>query len=157
MRLAEIDKVILVWGIISQESIGQIKAENSLVAVPENRPFLVGLRHNIPLLKTAKINFFYCTDNMLGFLFYKDKIKKTLLFYKELKPEGIKGICGSLYVALLSKLHSVPIKIIPEGEFNFEDSDLDASTLEGKCFISKEDKNLVVEPKDELIGWEILK
>ncbi|MCM8757701.1 MAG: hypothetical protein NC900_04370 [Candidatus Omnitrophica bacterium] len=157
MRLNEFDQAILVWGIISSESIAQLKSENTLIAVSEMRPYLVGLKHNIPLLKKADIDFFYCTDNMLGFLFYKNKIKKTLLFYKELKPQGLVGICGSLYVSLLSKLHSIPVQIIPQGKFNFKSSDLDALSLDGKCLILKKDINFVEAPKEEIVSWSVLK
>lgn len=157
MRLKEVDKALLIWGFLSREGLGQIRGEGKLVVVPENRPYLVGLRHNIPLLKKDNIPFIYCTDNMLGILFYKEKIKKTLLFYKELRKEGVVGICGSLYIVLLSKLHNVPIEIMPQEAFGFIPQDRDASTLGGKSLILERNRQeFVVRAEDELIQSSIL-
>ncbi|MCM8801195.1 MAG: hypothetical protein NC912_04180 [Candidatus Omnitrophica bacterium] len=158
MKIADINDLLLVWGPLSKEGISQIKEEANLVLIPENRPYLIGLKYNIPLLKKEGVRFIYATDNMLGFLFYKNKIKKTLLFYKELKPQGLIGICGSLYIALLTKLHQIPIKIYPAEKFISKGLDQDASSLDGKNFILDKDKNnFVVSADDELVGWEILR
>ena len=156
MKLKQIKKSILIWGTVSQEGINQLKNEKELVIVPELRPYLIGLLHNVPLLKREGLSFVYCTDNMLGYLFYKDKIKKTIIFYKELTPQGIVGVCGSLYVGLLSHLHKVPIKILPEGKITYNFKDFSAKTLLGKNFVLEKD-NFFVEPKEELVSYSVLR
>jgi len=156
MKLKQIKKAILIWGIVSQDGINQLKNEKELVIVPEQRPYLIGLLQNAPLLKKEDLDFVYCTDNMLGYLFYQDKIKKTVIFYKELTPKGIIGVSGSLYVGLLSHLHKVPIKILPEGKATSNFKDFSAKTLLGKSFVL-EKEYFVVEPKEELVSYSVLR
>lgn len=148
---------LLVWGALSEQGLRQIKEEGQVVIVPENRPHLTGLRHNAPLLKTQGVRFIYCTDNMLGLLFYKRKIGKTFLFYKKLGENGIIGIAGSLYAALLSHLHGVPIKTMPQSESCFDIFDQDASSLGGKKFVLGHDEDeLIIRPEDEWVEGELL-
>jgi len=157
MILDEIDNCLLLWGVISKEGLRRIR-NDQLVLVPENRPFLIGLRHNVPLLKKEQIRFVYATDNMLGLLFYKGKISKTLLFYRELKDDGIVAISGSLYVCLLSKLHGIPVDILAQGTLEHDFPDRDASSVGGKLLISGDDKEkYVIKADDELLEWEIFK
>ena len=151
MKLEDIKRAVIIWGAVSPEGISELEKE-PLVIVAENRPFLLGLKHNIPLLREAGINFLYCTDNVLGFLLYKGKIEKTYLFYREKSEKGLIGTCGSLYIYLLSKLHNVPLKVMTGGEIDLVNSDKDASTLGGKDFILQ-DKGCgcIIEANDELI------
>ena len=158
MLLKDINQALLIWGIIPDDRLLQIKKQGRLVIVPENRPWMIGLKHNIPLLKGAGIDFVYCTDNMPGLLFNRQKITSTLLFCRQLKDEGIIGPCGSLYVALLSRLHQVPVEVIKEGDLSFDPPDTDASSLCGKPYVADQDKaDSVVMANDEFIEWEILK
>jgi len=156
MKLDSISKATLIWGMISQEGLVHLKEEKSLVIVPENRPYLIGLKHNAPLLKKENIDFVYCCDNVLGLLFYKGKIEKTLLFYKELNQNGVTGICGSLYAALLSKLHNIPIKIAPQRRCEIEFLDADASSLGGNLFLEDRQDNCIIRAGDEVIETELL-
>ena len=158
MNLEEIKSLILIWGMISKEAIEQLKVEflyhkGLYILVPEMRPYLLGLAVS-KNLKNSRIRHIYATDNMLGYLFYKNKIKKTLFFYKEITPSGVLGICGSLYACLLSSLHNVPIKLL-KGGIESNPLDKDASTINGNLFIN--DPGLAIEAKDELVPWEILK
>jgi methylthioribose-1-phosphate isomerase len=86
LKIEELDDLILIWGPLSREGLSYLQEEelgkNLRVLVPENRPFMIGLMHNIPLLKKNGIRSVYCTDNMLGFLFYKRKISELLLFVR---------------------------------------------------------------------------
>lgn len=156
MKLENINNAILIWGMLSQEGLDHLKEKKSLVVVPENRPYLIGLKHNIPLLKKEGIDFVYCCDNVLGLLFYKEKIEQTLLFYKELTQNGVTGICGSLYVALLSKLHNIPIKIAPQERSEIEFPDADVSTLGGNLFLEEREENCIIKAGDEVIETELL-
>ncbi len=156
MKVEKIDKAILIWGPISEEALESIRKNKTVVVVPENRPYLIGINYNVPLLKKEKIKFVYCTDNMLGWLFYKNKVRKTYLFYKKKEERGIIGWCGSLYVILLNSIHNIPVEIFAENKVKYDFVDKDASTINGKSFILKEDNKFVEEPSDEFVEWSIL-
>ena len=157
MKLSDINDAVLIWGAVTTEQVNLLKQEGKLVVVPEHRPFMLGLKYNCPRLRRAEVNFVYCTDNSLGILFYKEKIKKTKLFYKEKKEEGIVAASGSLYVALLSKLHNVPVEPVPAPGNLDSLYEGDASTLGGKDFILVKDKQeYLVMPEDDLIEPEVL-
>ena len=148
MKLEDIKRAVIIWGAVSSEGISELKKE-PLVIVAENRPFLLGLKHNIPLLREAGINFLYCTDNIPGFLLYKGKIEKTYLFYREKSEQGLIGVCGSLYMGLLSKLHNVPIKFMAGSKIDLVNSDKDASTLGGRDFVFQNYKKMCIIGSDE--------
>jgi translation initiation factor 2B subunit (eIF-2B alpha/beta/delta family) len=119
MRLNEMKECLLLWGLPSHQGIAEIKkqvaaAQGLYVLVPEMRPPLLGLEVAKRLTKEG-ITHLYATDNMLGIFFFKQKVKEVLFFYKDLKGQNFSGICGSLYVCLLARLHSVPIKTM-QGE-----------------------------------------
>ena len=160
MRIDEIRDLILIWGNISSYGIKHVKSEIlynnfSMVLVPEMRPYLLGLEI-VEKLSKEGIDHVYATDNMISFLFYKGKIKKTVLFYKEIIKDGIIGISGSLYICILSKHHNISITLMKGDEIDFSlFSDKDALSIDGKLFFN--DENLAIAPKDELIPWEILK
>jgi hypothetical protein len=113
MRLDEMKEGLLLWGLPSPQAIAAIKkkvADQGLCAlVPEMRPSLLGLEVAKRLAREG-IKHLYATDNMLGILFFKQKVKEVLFFYKDLKGQNFSGICGSLYVCLLARLHHVSIK-----------------------------------------------
>ena len=114
MRLNEMKEGLLLWGLPPRQGIAEIKkqiaaAQELYVLVPEMRPSLCGLEVARRLAE-ENIRHVYATDNMLGFLFFKHKVKEVLFFYKDLTKQQFSGICGSLYVCLLARLHRVPIK-----------------------------------------------
>jgi hypothetical protein len=127
----------------------ELRRQRNLVILPENRPFMLGLKYNMSILKRAELSFVYCTDNTLGMLFYKNKIAKTMIFYKTKTDQGITAIAGSLYAAMLSKLHNVPISIFLQGNAPaglFKD---DVSVLGGKAFIAAPNKADSIIPADD--------
>jgi translation initiation factor 2B subunit (eIF-2B alpha/beta/delta family) len=116
MRLSDLERAVLLWGVPSNEGIEAIKervgANRDLYfLVPEMRPHCLGLEV-AKRLNEEGIKHTYATDNMLGILFYKNKVKEVLFFYKNVKGSHIVGTCGSLYVCLLAHVHNVPIKPI---------------------------------------------
>ncbi len=159
MKIDELSNLILVWGAISDNGLLYLndkKGDNFSVLVPENRPSMIGLNYNIPHLKKARIPFVYCTDNMLGILFYKSKIKETILFYKELRENGLIATSGSLFAVYLSSLHNILVKASLEGEFNPAGFDKDASTLRGKKFLLAGQEKFVYPAKDELVERNLI-
>ncbi|MCM8756838.1 MAG: hypothetical protein NC817_02230 [Candidatus Omnitrophica bacterium] len=157
MKLKDIGNSFFVWGAISEDGLNYIKDKNKIVIVPENRPYLIGLNWNVPLLESKRIKFVYCTDNMLGILLFKRKVDELVIFYREIKDNGMVGICGSLYVSILSKLHNVNMTTFPQGRIDLSYFDQNASTLGGRKFINQENDNSVVIAEDEFIPWEILR
>ena len=148
MKLSQIDKAILLWGLINEKNLSLFKKED-LLGIPEGRPYLYGLK-NIFLLEKRGFNCFYLTDNMVGTLFASGRIKSTCIFYKEKSDKGFLCPPGSLYVYLLSKFHNIEVNFFPQGELE-ENLDKDTSTLGGKPFVKEEDLKFVVLPQEELI------
>ena len=134
------------------------KKGKTTVLVPENRPYMVGLKYNIPLLRRENVPLVYCTDNMLGALFYRGKIKELLLSYKEIRAEGIISGCGSLFAVVLAHLHQVQIKGFVQGAFPLKGVDKDASSLGGKKFVLPGEEPFIQEAGDEIIEkcWQII-
>lgn len=83
MRLEKLNSLSLLWGIPSKEGLKKIKKTNS-VFIPEMRPYILGLKVAEGLNKEG-VKPIYVTDNMLGLLFYKQKIKEVLFFIKKWK------------------------------------------------------------------------
>jgi translation initiation factor 2B subunit (eIF-2B alpha/beta/delta family) len=116
MRLSELQEGLLLWGLPSRQGIAVVKNKAQVdqgmyVLVPEMRPYWLGLTI-AKRLQEEGIKNVYATDNMLGILFYKSKVKEVLFFYKELADQHVIGICGSLYVCLLAHEHNVPIQLL---------------------------------------------
>ena len=115
---------------------------------------MTGLRHNIQKLKKAGIKFVYVNDNALGSLFSKSKISRTIIFYKEKNDREVRGFCGTMYVAILSRLHNVKIELIPAKDLLSEGS---AEMLGGKKYILKDNvREFIVPAEDEAIGLKVL-
>ncbi len=153
MKLGQVRNSTLLWGILNREALKNF-IEKDLLALPEARPYLYGLR-NIALLKREGFPCFYCTDNMLGTLFSHGKIRRSIIFYREENEKGFICPSGSLYIYLLSKLHKVEVRFFPQGELE-DCPDKDASSLEGRLLISREDVDFVIKPQDEFIEKEKL-
>ena len=67
------------------------------------------------------------------------------------------GICGSLYMSLLSKLHKVEVKTILGEQVPLEAQDKDASTFGQADFILEENKRgCIIRADEELISPEVL-
>ncbi|MFC1514820.1 hypothetical protein ACFL5X_02855 [Candidatus Omnitrophota bacterium] len=155
---SEARKYILIWGPLSAAGVARLAHEGSCVLVPESRPSLLGLKHNLPLLKAKGIDCVYCPDNALGSLFYAGRIATTLLFCRGSASGDMQGVCGSLYAGLLSRLHGVAVEVLEEGSCDRGVLDRDASTLEGRNFILEEDPGKYIIRQDyESIKEEFLK
>ena len=144
MDLKDIKDAVLIWGPVSKEGLEALKKEDSLVVVAEMRPFILGLKYNIPLFKKAGIKCVYCTDNMIGALFYEGRIRKTFVFYEQEKEDSFLCMQGALYVALLSKLHDVEVIFLHQEDLILDFTDRDASTFSGRGFlVEREDAQAV--------------
>ncbi len=151
MNLENLNKSILVWGALSEEATAYLKSKQKSVIVSENRPFLIGIKHNKDKLIQAKIDFVYCTDNMLGFLFYKKRIEEVVLCYKKKDDMGIVAITGTLFAVTLARLHNIKVRVFSEGDLDYSRLDKDSITLDGKTLAIDEDKEFFEPVKDEFI------
>ena len=96
MKLHDINPMSLIWGYPKDSFYKYTKGESFFVS--EMRPSCAGffICQHLNKENTA----IYITDNMLGILFYKKKIKDNLYT----------GICGSLFINVLAKTHNIEIK-----------------------------------------------
>jgi hypothetical protein len=163
MKIDETGELFLLAGVANPASLkeaSQILSEgkDSSILIPELRPYLIGLNYHVPILKELGIPFIYVTDNMVGYLFSKKKIIKTIFFYEENTDKGLWGATGSLYFCLLSILHKVPIDTFPGKSIKSEEfSDKDVKSIHGTPLITDEKSaNYITPPKRELVRWEIL-
>ena len=155
MRLNELEQVVLLWGLPSNNGIGEIKEQTEAdrdlhILVPEMRPHCLGLEVAKRLNK-EDIKHTYATDNMLGILFYKNKVKEVLFCYKKLTDHEIIGICGSLYVCLLAHIHNVPIKPL-QGNAIIRSAQTASLLDEHMCLQS----NDVLKAADEYIPLDVI-
>jgi len=158
MRLGAIINAVLVWGAVSPDGLEKLRQEKSMFVVPENRPYMLGLKRNCPLFKKENLRFVYCTDNVLGLLFYKKKIKKTAVFYKEKTENSVIGIPGTLYAVMLSRLHDVPVEFLPADPSAASFYEGDSAQLGGRVFVSADDRQkCVVTAADEIISEQEIK
>lgn len=136
MKIAGIKKAILFWGILSGEAIIYLKEKlhkGFVLINPELRPYLLGVGWNRDALSAAGLEFVYCTDNMLGHLFYQKKIEELLVLYQKKRDEGYLCLSGSLYVYKLARYHKVGVRFALGTELNLDKfPDCGASTLAGR-------------------------
>lgn len=135
MKLEDIKTAVVVWGAVSGQGITYLKERGNLVVVPEVRPSLLGLYHNARVLAKEGIRFVCCCDNVLGLLFFKGKIDKTLLFCRKADRVAAVARAGSLYVVLLSRIHGVSVETMIEPEIKFTSQDIDATSLGGRKMV----------------------
>lgn len=142
MKLKDINNIPLIWGNPSNNFIETTK--DSTFIIPEMRPSLLGLN----VAKRLNINnkVVYITDNMIGLLFYKNKISNIIFFFIEKNDNYYSCIPGSLYLYLLAKNHKINIDFL-EGKA-VEINKVHTSILEE--FYSKE----YMKAKEEIIYLE---
>ena len=152
----ELGEVVLLWGVPSDKEIAMIKEkgeanQNLYFLVPEMRPHCLGLEV-AKRLKAGGIQHTYATDNMLGILFYQNKIKEVLFVYKDLIDDHLVGMCGSLYVCLLAHVHNIPIE--PVRGDAVTQSSAAASLLDEYMRFQY---NHVIETADEYVPMDIIR
>lgn len=155
MNIERLKGSILAWGVLDTAAAQYVQGLKKTVIVPEMRPSCAGMFRNIPLLTRQKVACAYCTDNMLGILFYQGRIEETLLVYSREDARGITAPSGSSYVSVLSRAHGVKIRLHKGDvlDYNAVFKDRDARTLCGRTFYADAD---AVTARDEEIRWDEL-
>ena len=110
MNLSDLNNASLVCGILTDEAIVYLKLKNNVVILPEHRPFSFSLKKNRNLLEANSIKYIFCTDNMIGLLFYQQKIKEIIFMYSNRSEKHYMALSGSFYFLLLGFLHKCVIK-----------------------------------------------
>ena len=111
-----IDKssVVLLQGALGVEFFEQLKKFNPRETfVMEGRPSLEAARVNCRELLKHKITPTLISDNMAGFLFFKNLVKEAWAAYQVSDTDGAVCDIGALIVGILGKRHNIPVYLFP--------------------------------------------
>ena len=86
------------------------------VFVLEGRPELEGTKAFCQALLKKKITPTLISDNMAGFLFYKNLVKEVWVTYQGLNHKHAYADVGGLILSVLGKKHGVPVYLFPAGK-----------------------------------------
>jgi len=86
------------------------------VFVLEGRPKLEETRVLCRKLLKEKITPTVISDNMAGFLFYKNLVKEVWVMYQGLNHKDAFADVGGLILSVLGKKHGIPIYLFPSGK-----------------------------------------
>ncbi|MFA5060590.1 MAG: hypothetical protein WC676_08190 [Candidatus Omnitrophota bacterium] len=107
---------ILLHGLIRDEFLkGLLQEKAESIVVLEGRPHLSGAKILCAKLLKNKITPTLISDNMSGFLFFKDCVKEVWLAYQEKNEQGALCDCGGLILGVLAKRHGVSLRLFPSG------------------------------------------
>ena len=106
--------IILLQGVFAADIFDQFKQKESQdVFVLEGRPDLRSAATSCRELLKRKISPTLISDNMAGFLFFKNLVKETWIAYQTSTSEGALCHIGALIVGVLGKKHNVPVYLFP--------------------------------------------
>ena len=121
------------------------------ILVSEMRPGLSGARELAPALVKAGLKTTLVSDNMLGFFFQRQAIRRVYLAYREFAQAGPLLPAGATMVVELARAHEVPVELIAAGEETTSPTDLDVTTL-----LTERVAGTGVSPyllQDEVVPW----
>jgi methylthioribose-1-phosphate isomerase len=157
------EKYVLVHGIPAQSQYSELidslrPGAGEKILVPEMRPHLYGARVVAGELLARGVPTTLISDNMMGTLFARGEVQKTVLFFRSLCDGGAVGLCGALLAARLAHLHGVPVNAL-QGAADLEKIDgildRDVATFLGKRTCPD---GVEVRPAlDDLVPWRILR
>ena len=106
--------VILIQGVVEESLFDQLKARKIKdVFVLEGRPNLESAHRLSQGLLSRQITPTLISDNMAGFLFYKNMVKEVWLAYQLTDHNGALCDIGALIVGVLGKKHNIPVHLYP--------------------------------------------
>ncbi len=114
MLIDEKRSVVLLQGVAKDSFFGLLKkckAKN--IVVLEGRPRLDGAKILCRKLLKNKITPILISDNMAGFLFYKDLVREIWIAYQSIDKAGATCNIGALILGVLGKQHKVPVYLYP--------------------------------------------
>ena len=103
--------IILLHGVFAVDFFDQLIDDCSTkeVFVMEGRPSLEAAQVNCRELLKHKITPTLISDNMAGFLFFKNLVKEVWMAYQASDTDGAVCDIGALILGVLGKRHSVPV------------------------------------------------
>ena len=145
MLINEKHSVVLLHGVAGDAFFGILKKQKAKhVVVLEGRPMLDGAKVLCRKLLKAKIEPTLISDNMAGFLFYKDFVKEIWVAYQKKDDQGALCSIGALILGVLGKKHNVPVYLTPAaGKTKTTGSPNDILKFEGKQIAAKGVKTYV--------------
>ncbi len=106
--------IVLLQGIFKSDFFDSLeKKDDEQVFVLEGRPSLKAAHSSCRELLKRGIEPTLITDNMAGFLFYKNLVKKVCLSYQLKDKHGFLCSVGGLILAVLAKRHGVVVQLFP--------------------------------------------
>jgi len=82
----------------------------------EGRPGLEAAKRSSRELLKRKIKPTLITDNMAGFLFFKNYVKEVWIAYQSIEAKGALCQVGGLILGVLSRQHKIPVNLYPSGQ-----------------------------------------
>ncbi len=142
--------IVLLRGIPEDSFLDVLKRRKvKEVFVLEGRPKLESVRALCKKLLKKGIVPTLITDNMAGFLFYKNLVKEIWVAYQSLEKNGAFCDIGALILGVLGRHHKVPVYIFSSGEkTNFLGSPKDIFQFDGRPVAAKGIKGYV-----PLVEW----
>ena len=105
---------ILIHGVGNGAFINTLKERGVKEAfVMEGRPHLDGAKVLCKQLLKGKIVPTLISDNMAGFLFYKNFVKEVWIAYQSTETNGAFCDVGALLLGVLAKRHDIQLNIFP--------------------------------------------
>ena len=102
--------VVLIHGYFKYSFYDHIVRNNPKnVFVLEGRPYLESSRGACKELVKRGIKPTVITDNMAGFLFYKNLVKDVWIGYQSTEKDGAVCLAGGLILGVLGKRHRIPV------------------------------------------------
>ena len=110
-------KVFLLQGVFNSAAYDELKKKNVGEAfILEGRPGLEAARISSHELTRRNIKATLISDNMAGFLFYKNFVREVWVSYQSSGPDGILCQIGGLILGVLAKKHRISVSAYPNGK-----------------------------------------
>ena len=132
--LTKTKTVTLIQGVFDKTFFDLLKKNGAKdVFVLEGRPKLLAAKNSCRELLKRKMTPTLITDNMAGFLFYKDFVKEVWVAYQSKEKECVVCHIGALVLGVLGKKHKVAVYAYPTKEkMGMEGKPQDIFRFQGK-------------------------
>lgn len=106
--------VVLIQGVVKGSLFDLlIKRKCKEIFILEGRPTLEAAMFSCQTLLKRKIFPTLISDNMAGFLFYRNLVKEVWIAYQFDEKDGALCDIGALILGVLGKRHNVPVNLYP--------------------------------------------
>ena len=117
MSIEKEKSIVLLQGVMENSLFDLLKKRQlKEIVVLEGRPSLDSAQMSCRALLKRKMGAKVISDNMAGFLFYKNLVKEVWLSYQVAEKSGALCSIGALILAVLGKRHKVAVNLYPAGK-----------------------------------------